>query len=65
MFPIAAIFGSTLMTASDLGTPALGYVVENHELGRALLAKAEDLGIQFCTLRCSNLIADGAGRGRD
>ena len=57
-------FGSTLMTASDLGTPALGYVVENHDLGRALLARAEALGIQVrAPLRCSNLLVDGAGPG--
>ena len=57
-------FGSTLMTASDLGTPALGYVVENHELGRALLARAEELGIHIrAPLRCSNLLVDGAGPG--
>ena len=52
------------MTASDLGTPALGYVVENHDLGRALLARAEALGIQVrAPLRCSNLLVDGAGPG--
>ena len=57
-------FGSTLMTASDLGTPALGYVVENHELGRALLARAEALGIQIrAPLRCANLLVDGAAPG--
>jgi len=57
-------FGSTLMTASDLGTPALGYVVENHDLGRALLARAEALGIQIrAPLRCANLLVDGARPG--
>ena len=57
-------FGSTLMTASDIGTPALGYVLENHDLGRALLARAEALGIQIrAPLRCSNLLVDGAGPG--
>ena len=40
-----ARFGSALMSADSLGEQALGYVVENHHLGAALLARAEALQI--------------------
>ena len=40
-----ARFGSALMSADSLGEQALGYVVENHHLGVALLARAEALQI--------------------
>ena len=42
-------FGSALKTAEELDVPALGYVVENHELGGALLARAEQLGVNVRT----------------
>ncbi len=49
-------FGSTVMTASELDVSALGYVVENHELGQQLLARAEALGITIRSpVRCSGL----------
>ena len=52
-------FGSTVMTAGELEVPALGYVVENHELGRALLARAEQLGVTVrAPVRCVALVAD-------
>jgi len=38
-------FGSALMEASDVGESALGYVVENHHLGSALLELAHDCGV--------------------
>ena len=51
-------FGSALMTAEELDVPALGYVVENHELGRALLARAEQLGVTVrAPVRCVSLEA--------
>ena len=37
-------FGSALMSAEELDVPALGYVVENHQLGRALLARSGTTG---------------------
>ena len=40
-------FGSALMSADSLGEQALGYVVENHQLGAALLARAEALQISL------------------
>ena len=40
-------FGSSLMTASEIGVSALGYVCENHFIGRALKRRADDLGIEF------------------
>ena len=46
-------FGSALMTAEELDVPALGYVVENHELGRVLLACAEQLDVTIrAPVRC-------------
>ena len=46
-------FGSALMTAEELDVPALGYVVENHELGRVLLACAEQLNVTIrAPVRC-------------
>ena len=52
-------FGSTLMTTADLGVPALGYVVENHILGAALLARAEQLGVTIRSpLKCKALQSD-------
>ena len=51
-------FGSALMTAEELDVPALGYVVENHELGGALLARAEELGVTVrAPVRCVALEA--------
>ncbi len=38
-------FGSTLLHAADVGDEALGYVAENHRIGRALLARAQALGV--------------------
>lgn len=40
-------FGSTLLAADDLDADALGFVAENHRIGRALLARAEALGVGF------------------
>ena len=52
-------FGSTLMSASDLNVEALGYVVENHELGQALLSRAEQLGVSVrAPLRCTRIRRD-------
>ena len=49
-------FGSTVMTASELDVSALGYVVENHELGQRLLARAAQLGITIRSpVRCNAL----------
>ena len=49
-------FGSTVMTASELDVSALGYVVENHELGQQLLARAQQLDITIRSpVRCSGL----------
>ena len=38
-------FGSSEMRAEEVPAPALGYVAENHLIGRALLARANQLGI--------------------
>ncbi|MDG0991453.1 MAG: FAD-dependent monooxygenase [Luminiphilus sp.] len=38
-------FGSAIMEASDVGEAALGYVVENHHVGAALLKLAADNGV--------------------
>ena len=52
-------FGSTVMTAAELDVSALGYVVENHELGQQLLARATQLGITIRSpVRCSGLRTD-------
>ena len=52
-------FGSTLMSASDLHVEALGYVVENHQLGQALLSRAQELGVTVRSpLRCTRLRRD-------
>ena len=57
-------FGSTLMTTADLGVPALGYVVENHILGAALLARAEQLGVTIRSpVKCQALQSDGGHPG--
>ena len=57
-------FGSTLMATADLGVPALGYVVENHILGAALLARAEQLGVTIRSpLKCKALQSDGSQPG--
>ncbi|MDG2461254.1 MAG: FAD-dependent monooxygenase [Luminiphilus sp.] len=51
-------FGSALMTAEDLGVPALGYVAENHELGRCLLERAQALGVDVrAPVRCAAIDA--------
>jgi len=51
-------FGSALMTAEELDVPELGYVVENHELGGALLARAGQLGVTVrAPVRCVALEA--------
>jgi len=39
-------FGSTLMHAADVDSDALGFVVENHTIGRALKKRAESLGVE-------------------
>ena len=39
-------FGSTLMHASDVDSDALGFVIENHTIGRALKRRAETLGVE-------------------
>ena len=53
-------FGSALMKAADLDVPALGYVIENHELGRELLKRAEQLGVTVrAPVRCIALQSDG------
>lgn len=40
-------FGSTLLDAADVRDDVLGYVAENHHIGRALLARAQALGVDF------------------
>ncbi|MEE4661756.1 MAG: 2-octaprenyl-6-methoxyphenyl hydroxylase [Halieaceae bacterium] len=52
-------FGSTLMQASDYQWPALGYVVENAWLGRALLAALGDARID--TLSPASVTSATAG----
>ena len=52
-------FGSVLMSAADLNVQALGYVVENHQLGQALLLCAQKLGVSVKSpLRCTRLRRD-------
>ncbi len=52
-------FGSALMSASDLNVEALGYVVENHDLGQALLSRAQQLDVSVrAPLRCTRLRRD-------
>lgn len=52
-------FGSTLMQSRDLGTEALGFVSENHDLGRHLLARAQALGVDVrAPVRCTGLRID-------
>ena len=52
-------FGSVLMSAADLNVEALGYVVENHQLGQALLLCAQKLGVSVKSpLRCTRLRRD-------
>ncbi len=38
-------FGSALMDASDVGADCLGFVCENHIIGRALKSQADTLGV--------------------
>lgn len=38
-------FGSSVITPEDVGDTALGYVVENHHIGRALMARASELAV--------------------
>ena len=53
-------FGSALMKAADLDVPALGYVVENHDLGRELLKRAAQLGVTVrAPVRCTALQSEG------
>lgn len=40
-------FGSSVIEAADVGEDQLGYVVENHIIGRTLKARAEALGIEL------------------
>jgi ubiquinone biosynthesis UbiH/UbiF/VisC/COQ6 family hydroxylase len=40
-------FGSSLMSRADVSRDALGYVCENHYIGRALLERAEALGVRL------------------
>ena len=53
-------FGSSLMSASDIDELVLGYVIENHLLGRALLDRAERFGVEIrAPVACKSLIKDG------
>lgn len=38
-------FGSALMSGEDVGESSLGFVIENHLLGRALMERAVELGV--------------------
>ena len=52
-------FGSTLMQSRDLDAEALGFVAENHNLGRYLLERAQGLGVEIrAPLRCTSLRTD-------
>ncbi|MGB0763704.1 MAG: FAD-dependent monooxygenase [Luminiphilus sp.] len=54
-------FGSALMEAVDVGETALGYVIENHLLGRLLLQHAEDSGVVFqAPVGVQGVVTDGA-----
>ena len=53
-------FGSSLLTPSDIGQSPLGYVVENHIIGRALKAIADGLGIELVApAEVASLDSDG------
>ena len=53
-------FGSTLMRSEDLDTDALGFVAENHHLGRCLLERAKALGVEVrAPERCTALLTGG------
>jgi 2-octaprenyl-6-methoxyphenol hydroxylase len=53
-------FGSTLMQSEDLDTDALGFVAENHHLGRCLLERAKALGVEVrAPERCTALLTGG------
>lgn len=57
-------FGSTEMCADDIAEPALGYVAENHLIGRALLARAAELNISLrapCSVKSLAKIQDSPG----
>ncbi|EED35344.1 ubiquinone biosynthesis hydroxylase, UbiH/UbiF/VisC/COQ6 family [Luminiphilus syltensis NOR5-1B] len=40
-------FGSSVIDCADVGEAQLGYVCENHHIGRGLLARSEQLGINL------------------
>lgn len=53
-------FGSTLMQSQDLDADALGFVSENHDLGRHLLERAHALGVEIrAPVRCTALHTAG------
>ena len=57
-------FGSTLMQSEDIDAEALGYVAENHDLGRHLLERAEALGVSVrAPVRCTRLCTEGDSPG--
>lgn len=50
-----AHFGSAMIEGSDLGVPDLGYVVENHIIGRGLKERADAVGVTVktpCEVEC-------------
>jgi ubiquinone biosynthesis UbiH/UbiF/VisC/COQ6 family hydroxylase len=57
-------FGSALLHARDLDGDALGFVAENHHIGRALLRRAEALGVLLrAPLAIASLPPPDAGVG--
>jgi len=57
-------FGSALMQARDLDTDALGFVAENHDLGRHLLERAQALGVSVrAPVRCTRLRTEEGSPG--
>jgi 2-octaprenyl-6-methoxyphenol hydroxylase len=55
-------FGSALMSGEDVGESALGFVIENHLLGRALLERATELGVKIeAPVVCQSLRRDRHG----
>lgn len=57
-------FGSALMQSRDLDAEALGFVSENHDLGRHLLNRAQALGVEVrAPVRCAALLTDGERPG--
>ena len=57
-------FGSTLMQSEDLDVDALGFVAENHDLGRHLLERAQALDVSVrAPVRCTRLHTEGGCPG--